>query len=39
VLCHQPRLLDLQSSGAGFVEKGPAAIVDEVIARLQTLVE
>jgi mRNA-degrading endonuclease toxin of MazEF toxin-antitoxin module len=39
VLCNQPRVLDLQSRGARFLEKVPAAIVDEVIARLQTLLE
>jgi mRNA-degrading endonuclease toxin of MazEF toxin-antitoxin module len=39
VLCNQSRVLDLQSRGAGFVEKVPPAIVDEVIARLQTLLE
>jgi mRNA interferase ChpB len=39
VLCNQPRVLDLQSRGAGFVEKVPPAVIDEVIARLQTLLE
>jgi mRNA-degrading endonuclease toxin of MazEF toxin-antitoxin module len=39
VLCNQPRVLDLQSRGATFVEKVPPAIIDEVIARLQTLLE
>ena len=39
VLCNQPRVLDLQSRGGGFVEKVPPAIIDEVIAKLQTLLE
>jgi mRNA interferase ChpB len=39
VLCNQPRVLDLQRLGASFVEKVPAIIIDEVIARLQTLLE
>ena len=39
VLCNQPRVLDLQSRRAGFVEKAPPVIVDEVIARLLTLLE
>lgn len=39
VLCHQPRVLDLQSRGATFVEKVPPVIIDEVISRLLTLLE
>src|SRR3954463_11616743 len=39
VLCNQPRILDLQSPGGTFVEKVPTAIIDEVIARLATLLE
>src|SRR6202140_838797 len=39
VLCTQPRVLDLQNRGGSFVEKAPAVIIDEVIARLQTLLE
>jgi mRNA interferase ChpB len=39
VLCNQPRVLDLQSRGAAFVEKVPQAIIDEVIARVMTLLE
>ena len=39
VLCNQPRVLDLQTRSANFVEKAPQAIVDEVIARLLTLLE
>jgi mRNA interferase ChpB len=39
VLCNQPRILDLQSRGATFVEKAPPVVIDEVIAKLQTLLE
>jgi mRNA-degrading endonuclease toxin of MazEF toxin-antitoxin module len=39
VLCNQLRTLDLQARGGKFVEKLPEAIVDEILARLQTLVE
>jgi len=39
VLCNQPRVLDLQGRHATFVEKVPPVIIDEVIARLQTLLE
>jgi mRNA interferase ChpB len=39
VLCNQPRVLDLQSRRATFVEKAPQVIVDEVIAKLLTLLE
>jgi mRNA interferase ChpB len=39
VLCHQPRVLDLQGRGATFVEKVPPVIIDEVISRLLTLLE
>src|ERR1700687_5762104 len=34
VLCNQPRVLDLQSRGATFVEKVPQVIIEEVIAKL-----
>jgi mRNA interferase ChpB len=37
VLCNQPRVLDLQHRGAHFVEKAPQGVIDEVLARLQTL--
>jgi hypothetical protein len=37
--CNQPRVLDLQGSGAAFAEKSPHAIIDEVVAKLQTLLE
>ena len=39
VLCNQPRVIDLQSRSATSVEKVPSVIIDEVIARLQTLLE
>jgi mRNA-degrading endonuclease toxin of MazEF toxin-antitoxin module len=39
VLCNQPRVLDLQRRGATFVEKVPPVILDEVIAKLLTLLE
>jgi mRNA interferase ChpB len=39
VLCNQARTLDLHNRGAVFVEKVPPVIIDEVIARLQTLLE
>jgi mRNA interferase ChpB len=39
VLCNQPRTLDLQRRGGTFAEKAPQPIVDEVIARLLTLLE
>ena len=39
VLCNQVRVLDLQARRARFVEKAPAFIVDEVRARLSTLID
>jgi mRNA interferase ChpB len=39
VLCNQPRVLDLQKRGATFIERVPPVIVDEVIAKLLTLLE
>lgn len=39
ILCNQPRVLDLQARGARFVERVPDFIMDEVLARLATLVE
>src|SRR5271156_5929313 len=39
VLCNQPRVLDLQTRRATFAEKAPPVIVDEVIAKLLTLLE
>ena len=39
VLCNQPRVLDLKARNAKFVEKVPDVIIDEVLAKLQTLLE
>jgi mRNA interferase ChpB len=39
VLCNQPRVLDLQRRGAAFAEKAPPSVIDEVIAKLATLLE
>ena len=39
VLCNQPRVLDLQTRHATFTEKAPQVIVDEVLAKLVTLLE
>jgi|SRR6266850_1067958 len=39
ILCHQPRVLDLETRGATFVERVPPEIIDEVLARLLTLFE
>jgi mRNA interferase ChpB len=39
VLCNQPRVLDIAARGGRFVEKAPDFIVDDVIARLQTLLD
>ncbi|MDQ1474105.1 MAG: mRNA interferase ChpB [Bryobacterales bacterium] len=39
VLCNQPRVLDLQARNARFIEKAPDFIVDEVLAKLATLIE
>jgi mRNA-degrading endonuclease toxin of MazEF toxin-antitoxin module len=39
VLCNQPRVLDLQARGARFVERVPDFIMDEVLAKLSTLID
>lgn len=39
VLCNQPRTLDIAARRGRFVEKAPTYIVDEVIAKLQTLLD
>ncbi len=39
VLCNQPRVLDLQARKARFIEKVPGFIIDEVLAKLVTLIE
>jgi len=39
VLCNQLRTMDLQARGAAFVEKVSHVIIDDVLAKLQTLLE
>jgi len=39
VLCNQPRVLDLETLYAYFAEKAPQVIVDEVLAKVATLME
>jgi mRNA interferase ChpB len=39
ILCNQPRILDIGARGGRFCEKVPEHIVDEVIAKLQTLLD
>lgn len=39
VLCNQPRAIDLSARGAKFIEKLPTDIVNEVMAKLNTLFE
>ncbi len=39
VLCNQPRVLDLQTRKARYVERVPGFITDEVLARVQSLLE
>lgn len=39
ILCNQPRVLDLHARGGRFVEKAPGFIVEEVLAKLGTLIE
>ncbi len=39
VPCNQPRVLDLQARQGRFVEKAPAFIVEDVLARLATLID
>lgn len=39
VLCNQARVLDLQARKARFIERAPASVVDEVLARLGTLID
>ena len=39
VLCNQARVLDLQARHARFIEKAPAFIMHEVLARLGTLID
>ena len=37
VLCNQVRALDLRARGARFAERVPAFIIEDVLARIQTL--
>lgn len=39
VLCHQVRALDLKARNARFSEKAPDFIVDEVLAKVATLLD
>ena len=39
VMCNQPRTADLASRHGKFVEKVPDSLVNEVLAKLQTIVE
>lgn len=39
VLCNQLRTIDLAARGGRFIERAPAFIVDEVLAKLQTLLD
>ena len=39
ILCNQPRVLDLQARKARFIEKVRDFIVDDVLAKLPTLIE
>jgi mRNA-degrading endonuclease toxin of MazEF toxin-antitoxin module len=39
VLCNQARVLNLQARKARFVERAPEFIIDEVLAKLSTLIE
>ena len=39
VLCNQVRVLDLQARHARFIEEVPSFIIDEVLARLATLID
>ena len=39
VLCNQPRVLDLKARGGRFTERVPEFIMDEVLAKLATLIE
>jgi mRNA interferase ChpB len=39
VLCNQARTLDLKVRRAQFIEAAPTAVVDEVLARVATLID
>ncbi len=38
VLCNQLRTIDLQARNHRFVEKAPASVIDEVLAKIATLI-
>ena len=39
ILCNQPRVLDLQTRKARFIENAPDFIMDEVLSKLSTIIE
>jgi mRNA interferase ChpB len=39
VLCHQPRTLDLKARNGRKVETAPESVIDEVLAKLQTIID
>ncbi|HRO03044.1 MAG TPA: type II toxin-antitoxin system ChpB family toxin [Terricaulis sp.] len=39
ILCNQLRTLDLTARGARFVERAPAGVVEDMLARIRTLVD
>jgi mRNA interferase ChpB len=39
ILCNRPRILDIAARGGRFCERAPEYIVDEVLAKLQTLLD
>jgi mRNA interferase ChpB len=39
VMCNQPRTIDYAARAARFVEDVPDDVIDDVLARLQTLLE
>lgn len=39
ILCNQPRVLDVQARGGRFLEKVPEFVIQEVLAKLATLIE
>jgi mRNA interferase ChpB len=38
VLCNQPRIIDMKARAGRFVEKVPQDIIDEVLAKVSTLI-
>ncbi|MGH8467622.1 MAG: type II toxin-antitoxin system ChpB family toxin [Gammaproteobacteria bacterium] len=39
VMCNQPRTIDYAARAARFIEDAPDYVIDDVLARLQTLLE